>query len=215
MNINRKSTSLLTLVFTIALAIFFGGVARAETPGSTTPPGSAQQPVEPPALGAGDKTPAPKARKEDTDPTTLADAKASLKSARTERDTAEAERAQAVSERDAARAENTRLAEQFRLATEAATAAQAERDTARTERATAISERDIAKAALATADGNVSRLEQLCKVKGVSPSASVPLLGEAGANSDIAAQWRAATGVEKMRLWRAHETEIRAALTNG
>lgn len=165
-------------VLTAAIALFFfAPAAHAETPPGTT---GASNPATPPAPApaAGEQAPKPVARKEDTDPTTLADAKSALKSARTERDTAEAERAQAVSERDAAQAENTRLADQFAAATNAATAAQAERDTARTERATAISERDIAQSALATANANVSRLEQLCKVKGVSPSAAVPLIAE-------------------------------------
>ena len=202
---NRKSKSLLSFVLTAAALLFFGCTeARAETPAAETPPPA--QPAAP--APAAQTAPAPKARREDVEPKTLADAKSELKAVRDERDKAEADFAQATSDLAAARAENTRLAEQFKAATDAATAAQGERDKAISERDTAFKARDNAATELATEKANVSRLEQLCKVKGVSPSAAVPLV-EVEEGSHVYEKWLKASGSEKTALYRKHGKEIR------
>lgn len=174
MNNKRKSTSILTLVFTFALACI-GSTARADD--GTTPPGQAQTPPAQAPAKVEQTTPAPKARKEDVDPTTLADAKSALKAARSERD--EAEKTLADS-----RAENQRLSEQFNEATTAAENARAELATMTTARDNALAEKARTAEQLATAAANVERLEKLMKLKGVSPSAAVPLVSEADSTDD-------------------------------
>jgi hypothetical protein len=64
---------------------------------------------------------------------------------------------------------------------------------------------------LTNAQVNIGRLEALCKVKGISASAAVPVLGEPhGGNETPFEKWIAASGAEKQALWRAHKSEIRA-----
>jgi hypothetical protein len=170
---NRKSKSLLSFVLTAAALLFFGCTeARAESPGADTPPPA--QPAAP--APAAQTTPAPKARREDVEPKTLADAKTELKAVRDDRDKAEADFAQATADLAAARAENTRLAEQFNAATAAAEQSRAALADMTAARDLAVSENTRTLGQLTAANSNVSRLEQLCKLKGVSPSAAVPLV---------------------------------------
>lgn len=121
-----------------------------------------------------------------------------------------------TAERDAARSEVASLTGQFNAATQTATTATADLATARANFATVTGERDTARTALASASANITRLETLCGVKGVNPSAAVPAIesaeghGSGAAAGHIFDQWMAAEGPEKRQLYAKHKTEIRA-----
>lgn len=72
-------------------------------------------------------------------------------------------------------------------------------------------ERDTARNEATTAQGNVSRLESLCQLRGVSTTAAVPPQSEqAPIVGHVYDQWQAATGAAKSALWREHHDAIRA-----
>ena len=125
----------------------------------------------------------------------LTAAQSSLSAITSERDTARTDLASITSERDSLRSQFDSLttsAHQLRLdltsAQSSATTLTGERDTARTD--------------LATSQGNVTRLESLCGVKGIDPKSAVPPASPAPAASSSAADFQA-------RLAAASTTEER------
>lgn len=114
-------------------------------------------------------------------PATLADALTAYDSAVSAATAAEGARAKAAAdldaaatERDAAKAESQRLQAQFDAATKTAADANTSLATVRGELAALATERDTARTSLATAAGNVTRLETLCGLKGIDASSAVP-----------------------------------------
>jgi chromosome segregation ATPase len=117
-------------------------------------------------------------------------------------------------ERDDAQAESARLQQQFDAATGEATSAKNELATVKGELATAkstiasiTSERD-------TAQGNVTRLETLCGVKGIDSSKTVPPASEPDSadskGAQLAEQWSKLKGKAKSEFYRAHKTDLDA-----
>lgn len=134
-----------------------------------------------------------------------------LTSAKTEIATLTSSNATLTKERDDARTETANLKSQFDSATQAARDAQSERDTARNElviarqQITSISaERDAAKE-------NVSRLETLCGVKGISKDAAVPTEPDAPAVSEGDFETRlksAKSPAEKAKITAEYEKAV-------
>lgn len=116
-------------------------------------------------------------------------------------------------ERDQLKAERDNLTAQFTELTVAANKAKSDLTAAQTSITSLLAERDEAKKFLATASGNITRLEALCGVKGVNASAAVPGMEESAAGGHVFDQWCAATGPAKQKLWNEHKEAIRAEAT--
>jgi chromosome segregation ATPase len=104
-------------------------------------------------------------------PKTLAEARAALKQSAADLEAAKTALADA-------KAENQRIAEQFNEATAAADKAKSELAEMTAARDTALSEKSNLATQLADEKANTDRLEKLMKLKGVSPTAAVPLIEE-------------------------------------
>lgn len=154
--------------------LFSAAAAHADPPAPAAPP--AQQPAAP---GAKTEVPAPKARREDVEPSTLQEAKTLLTTARAERDKAETDLGTETASHDKTKGI---------LATtiETARSAVAERDTAKTNLATVTRERDDEKAAHGKTKEQLNLAEGALQVKGISTKEAPAAVADPGAKSSVA-----------------------------
>ena len=115
-------------------------------------------------------------------------------------------------ERDDAKSEVTKITGQFTEATQTATNLQTKVAGLETQVTNLTGQLTQSNEKLTKAEGNVVRLESLCRIKGVNPGAAVATVPDTNTpgNEHVYDKWVNATGNEKTRLYRAHKKEIRA-----